>query len=580
MKNKYKIILMGALLSITACGSSSLDVEPKAALSEEQVTAPENLDALVTAAYSYLGNDHYTAPMDFWPTGNLRAGDAHKGGNGPSDIFAYHALSLYEPLVSDGESFPPDMVDLNNKMWVRNYTGISRANTALRTIAGVDPATYPVKDERMGELRFIRGIFYSNLKLHYKRIPYVTEDMDSEEIKALTNMDLSDQELWERIAEDFRYAADVLPESQSQVGRANRYAALAYLAKTRLYQAYEQDDDHQVIEIHADLLEEVVALVEEIETSGPYGLLDDYAHNFLYQYDNNRESVFAIQRSRDDGSPDGRGSWPTALNTPMAPFFGCCGFHVPTDNFVNAFKTDANGLPLFDSFNDANYDAAQDEVDPRLDHTVSMEGKPFMYDEDLIHQGDSWARAPGTYGNFVSMKELEHPDCDCRISNGPFVVFSKNTVLIRYADVLLWKAEALIELGREDEALPIINRIRERAAASTDHLPGNYSIYNVGTYAGFADQEEARRALRWERRLELGLEGHRFFDLVRWGVAKETIDEYLDVEQTRRSYLSGANFQAGKHEYMPIPQQQINLSGGRYQQLPGYVPSEPEEEEG
>ncbi|WP_111643006.1 RagB/SusD family nutrient uptake outer membrane protein [Marinimicrobium alkaliphilum] len=578
MQNKYKVMLSGFILSLSAC-DTSLDVSPKAALSEEQVTSEENLDRLVTAAYSYLGNDHYTAPHEFWATGNLRAGDAHKGGNGPSDIFAYHALSVYEPLVSDGESFPPDMIDLNNKMWVRNYTGISRANTAIRTISAVDEEVYPLKQARIAELRFIRGFFYSNLKVHYKHIPYVTEEMTNEEVIGLSNRDLSDQQLWDRIAEDFQFAADNLPEQQSQIGRVNRYAAMAYLAKTRLSQAYVQDDEHRVVEIRTELLEEVVDLVEQIEESGQYALVEDFAENFLYEHENNEEVVFQIMRSRDDGSPDGRAAWPWALSPPQSPEFGCCGFHVPTDNFVNAFKTDGDGLPMFDSFNATNYDPAQDAVDPRLDHTVSMEGKPFKYDEDLIHQGNSWARTPGTYGNFVSMKELQHPDCDCLLQNGPFIVFSKNSVLVRYADVLLWKAEALIELERQDDALPIINRIRERAAGSTGRLADGYSTYNVGTYDSFANQEQAREALRWERRLELGLEGHRFFDLIRWGVAKDWIDDYLEVEQTRRSYLSGANFQAGKHEYMPIPQQQINLSGGLYVQNPGYVPSDPDAEE-
>ena len=253
----------------------------------------------------------------------------------------------------------------------------------------------------------------------------------------------------------------------------------------------------------------------------------------------------------------------------MAGGFGCCGFHVPTENFVNAFKTDQQGLPLFDTFNDFNYDKVTDAVDPRLDHTVAMEGKPFKYDENLIHGGDSWARAPGIYGNFTAMKDLEHPDCSCRGQNGPFPIFSLNTPLIRYADVLLWKAEALMELDRYDEALPIINRIRERAKNSTGKLH-NASIYNIGSYTSFVSKEQAREALRFERRLELGLEGHRFFDLVRWGIAKETIDSYLAIEALRKPYLADAVFTKGRDEYLPIPNQQMILSGGLYTQNPGY----------
>ena len=167
------------------------------------------------------------------------------------------------------------------------------------------------------------------------------------------------------------------------------------------------------------------------------------------------------------------------------------------------------------------------------------------------------------------MKDLEHPECDCRGENGPFPIFSLNTVLIRYADVLLWKAEALIELDRWAEATPIINRLRERAAGSTERLNGA-SLYRIGTYDTFDSKAEARQALRWERRVELGLEGHRFFDLVRWGIAKETIDEYLLTERGRKPYLEDAAFTKNKHEYLPIPNQQINLSGGIYEQNPGY----------
>jgi len=568
--NKIKTLFSATTfaLFLASCGGSDLDVAPSGVLTEEQVSNSKNVDALIIAAYSYLGNDHYTAPNFLWPTGNLRAGDAHKGGNGPGDIFAYHALSLYQPVVPDMESFPPDLIDLNNKKWVRNYTGISRVNSALAVIANAPDA---IEDSaaKQSELRFIRSIFYFDLKIHHKHIPWIDETMTQDQILLTTNSDLSDQELWDKIAADFEFAANNLPQTQKDVGRASALSAKAYLAKTLLYQAYEQNELHQVININKDKLVKVVALVNEIEQAGVYGLFDDYANNFLFESENGKESVFAIQRSLNDGSPDGRGSWPSALNAPLAGGFGCCGFHVPTENFVNAFKTDQQGLPLFDTFNDFNYDKVTDAVDPRLDHTVAMEGKPFKYDENLIHGGDSWARAPGIYGNFTAMKDLEHPDCSCRGQNGPFPIFSLNTPLIRYADVLLWKAEALIELDRYDEALPIINRIRERAKNSTGKLH-NASIYNIGSHTSFVSKEQAREALRFERRLELGLEGHRFFDLVRWGIAKETIDSYLAIEALRKPYLADAVFTKGRDEYLPIPNQQMILSGGLYTQNPGY----------
>ncbi|WP_137166530.1 RagB/SusD family nutrient uptake outer membrane protein [Salinimonas lutimaris] len=557
-------------LSVASCGGSDeLNTEPQAVLTEEQVSTAQNIDALVIATYSYLGNDHYTAPNYLWPTGDLRAGDAHKGGNGPSDIFAYHALSMFDPIVPDMESFPPDLIDLNNKKWTRNYTGISRANSALKVIAETPSDQLPEAAAKAAELRFVRAIFYFDLKIHHKHIPWIDETMTQTEVETASNRDYSDQELWDKIADDFRYGIENLPQVQADAGRASALSARAYLAKTLLYQAYEQDEMHNVVRIDQDKLEQVVSLVTEIEQSGVYALFDDYAKNFLVEFENGPESVFAIQRSLDDGSPDGRGSWPSALNAPMAGGFGCCGFHVPTENFVNAFKTGPDGLPEFTTYNDVQYNVETDYVDPRLDHTVAMEGKPFKYDPELIHGGDSWSRAPSIYGNFTGMKDLEHPDCDCRGENGPFPIFSLNTTLIRYADVLLWKAEALIELGRYEEARPIINQIRERASNSTARLQ-DASLYRVDIYPEFASQEEARQALRFERRLELGLEGHRFFDLVRWGIAKETLDAYFMVERTRKPYLEDAHFTKNKHEYLPIPNQQINLSGGIYEQNPGY----------
>ncbi|PIY67545.1 RagB/SusD family nutrient uptake outer membrane protein, partial [Shewanella sp. CG_4_10_14_0_8_um_filter_42_13] len=375
--NKIKTLFSATTfaLFLASCGGSDLDVAPSGVLTEEQVSNSKNVDALIIAAYSYLGNDHYTAPNFLWPTGNLRAGDAHKGGNGPGDIFAYHALSLYQPVVPDMESFPPDLIDLNNKKWVRNYTGISRVNSALAVIANAPDA---IEDSaaKQSELRFIRSIFYFDLKIHHKHIPWIDETMTQDQILLTTNSDLSDQELWDKIAADFEFAANHLPQTQKDVGRASALSAKAYLAKALLYQAYEQNELHQVININKDKLVKVVALVNEIEQAGVYGLFDDYANNFLFESENGKESVFAIQRSLNDGSPDGRGSWPSALNAPLAGGFGCCGFHVPTENFVNAFKTDQQGLPLFDTFNDFNYDKVTDAVDPRLDHTVAMEGKP------------------------------------------------------------------------------------------------------------------------------------------------------------------------------------------------------------
>jgi hypothetical protein len=146
-----------------------------------------------------------------------------------------------------------------------------------------------------------------------------------------------------------------------------------------------------------------------------------------------------------------------------------------------------------------------------------------------------------------------------------------NYYVNRYADLLLWKAEAAIEMGELETGRTYINRVRERAMNSetVKTLEGDVDAANylMNTYTQpFANYDEAITALRTERRLEMAHEGHRFFDLVRWGIASEVINAYLDTEKQKRSHLSGANFVAGKHEYMPIPQSQIDLGRGLIEQ--------------
>ena len=184
----------------------------------------------------------------------------------------------------------------------------------------------------------------------------------------------------------------------------------------------------------------------------------------------------------------------------------------------------------------------------------------------------SWARDPGVYGYFGNMKEQQAPDCSCYVKEGPFVGTSKNVDFIRYADVLLWKAEALIQLNRWDEALPLINQVRNRTAASTQRPidAGAADIYAISPYSSFPSKDYALKALMFERRLEFAMEGHRWYDLVRWGIAEETLNAYLAEEKTKRDFLANAQFTAGRDEYYPIPQREIDFTGGLYVQNPGY----------
>jgi hypothetical protein len=408
----------------------------------------------------------------------------------------------------------------------------------------------------------------------YKNIPIFDENASPEDILKTSN-NLSNEESWNKIAADLQYAVDNLPATQTEIGRANKYAAQSYLAKLRLYQAYEQDANHKVTAINPSRLQEVVTLTQAVIASGKYSLSKDIAENFLPETENGKESVFAIQFTINDGTTAGRLSYEDGLNYPHgAPQYGCCGFHAASQNLVNAHTTDANGLPNFSTFNNSLADLKTATVDPRLDHTVGIEGHPYKYDNTKPFS-NSWVRDAGVYGNFHTMRYQQLATSSSYLKMGPFMGTAKNYDIIRFDDVLLMQAEAYIELGQQDKALPIINQIRDRAVASTGRLKkddGTFpSNYNIRPYSASGwTQAYARMALQWERRLEFATEGPRFFDLVRWGIAEPTLNAYLAIEKNRRSYLSTAKFTAGRDEYLPIPQSEITFTNGLYKQNPGY----------
>jgi starch-binding outer membrane protein, SusD/RagB family len=571
MKNKlFSRATVIGLLALAACGDF-LDYKPQGTLSTASVSAPQNADVLVTAAYAGIGNDEMIGPTtSMWVYGSVRSDDGHKGGGGVgdvADINFYEQHNLTQPQQGNGWMHP--------YTWSNFYRAISRANVALKSINSLDAASFPLKATRQAELRFLRGHSHFMLKMLFKYVPYIDETLSNDDIIKTSNRQYTNDQLWDKIAEDFQFALDNLPATQSQVGRANKFAAAAYLAKLRLYQAYEQDENNKVTSINAAKLQKVVDLTQLVIASGKYNLQPDFAENFLYGFDNGPESIFAIQYSINDGTSVGRLSFVTGLNYPHgAPQYGCCGFHQPSQNLANAFGTDVNGLPKFDTFNDTEIDFATATVDPRVDHTIGINGHPYKYNSKLPFS-NSWVRDAGVYGNFQSMKEQQLSDCPCYKKQGPFIGTSKNIDVIRYADVLLWQAEAYIELGQPDLARPLINQIRGIAAASTGRTKKangtDPSIYNIGQYGSVGwTQAYARKALQWERRLEFAMESPRFFDLVRWGIAEPVLNAYLAKEKTRRSYLNGAIFTAGRDEYLPIPQTEINFTKGLYIQNKGF----------
>jgi hypothetical protein len=557
MKKLLYISIAISALSLISC-KKFLDPKPQGLLTSQQLNTKQGVDGLVTMAYSSL-DTHFEGqwpdffhPPSNWSFGDARSDDAYKGGGGTGDIFEYHQLEINQ--------ITPDNAMLYQK-WRADYTGISNINTAITALNTISDADYPEKKTRLAEMRVLRGYFYLDLKKHFYIFPYIDESVAVNQLGKVSN-NLSSEELWSKIENDFSTAVDALPATQSDLSRVNKYAALAFLCKTYIFESKWQ---------------QAAQAADQIIQSGKYGLMPDFEQLYsLPEYEHGPEFIFSIAMSVRDGSPVGNLNWGDLLDAPVAPavYGGGDGFHRPSQNLVNAFKVDANGLPLFDTFNQSDLSPTDNTtpVDPRLDHAIGRPGIPWK-DWNGGVQDLSWARESNTYGPYVRKKNIISPNSPLRATNGfPWALGALDFPLIKYSDVLLWKAEADIELNSNlDEARSLINMIRSRAknAPYVQKLDGSgpAANYQIGLYPAVGwSQDYARKALRFERRLELCLEGQRFYDLVRWGIADQVMNAYFTQESVKRPFLTGATFTKNKNEYLPIPQTEIDRSQGVYVQ--------------
>lgn len=540
---------------------------PQGTLSDEQVKTPENAEAMVVSAYAiFTTAEDINSSFSMWNF-EVRSDDAYKGGSGPGDGDVFHQLEIQQGVLTTNWNI--------NDMWVRLYNSLSRVNSA---IALLNVSDFDMKQQRLGEMKFLRAYGHFLLKRLYKHIPFViNENLTYDEYNNLSNREYSNDEGWQLIINDLEEAFKVLPEKQADKGRPTKAAAAAFLAKVYLYKAYHQDDENtnQVTSINQAELEKVIEYTNPTLYAN-YGLEADIHNNFRpeEQFENGVESIWAIQYSRNDGSTFGNLNWSYGLIPPNIPGAtdGGTDFFKPSQNLVNAFRTGADGLPLLDTFNQKDYDMNADNADPRLFLTVGMPGLPYMFNKNFMMDKTSvWSRSGGVYGYYVSLKQNVDPALIGEyLIKGSYWASSMNRIVFRYADVLLMRAEAYAQLGNSEQAIALVNQIRQRAAGSTQMIGSYQNTYGVKMYVtpykGSYSKDETVKIVKMERRLELAMESERFFDLVRWGDAATVLNKYYAEEIDNCALYSDAQFTANKGEYLPIPFVQMSAARGNYVQ--------------
>ncbi len=556
---RYKLYtyLIAGTLALSSCGKDFLKKLPQGELSEPQVGNKEGVEGSLLGAYSILNGNvsgtwgNYASAPSQWLFGEVASDNAHKGSEGGD-----------QPYMANIESYKATSVNDNlSTMWQVYYEGVLRCNNTLKLLAADQSGKKEITEERakqiQGETKMLRAHYYFYLWRIFKKVPYLDENTTADEALKIGN----DVDVLPKIEEDLRFAVANLSEQKynNDAGRMNKRAAQAYLGKVLLYNKKYPEA--------LTLFNAVMAGTDL--TSMPFW------NNFDVTKENGPEALVVSKHAINSNGNAENGNVGDMLSglSGTAPV-NCCGFYQPTIDLVNAYKVDANGLPLLDNYrtnpyvSDFGLPAGQKEgyelnvdlsFDPRLDYTVGRRGVQYL--DWGVMPGDSWIREAVTGGPFVGIKTMIPKSLfAAQAAPGEPYITGLDVNIIRLADVYLMAAECEIEAGSLANALKLVNAVRTRAASLAPKKTEsgvNAAKYNVKPYPSFPDKNYALKAVRFERRLELAMEGHRFFDLVRWGIAKSTLESYSAFEGTIIPTYKNLVFNAN-NEYWPIPQEELD----------------------
>ena len=557
MKKILTILLSASIL--VSCTDDFTEIDPVGSLSDTALQNATGVDLLLTGAYSVLDGIRNGGPGADWTKSgdnwwlDAISDDAHKGST-DGDQADLLAIELFTWDTTN---------PYFEGRWQALFAGVNRSNAVIDLINNSeDPSIFT---SQLAQARFLRGHYNFELQRMWVNVPYISdENYGASEFNQPNN-----GPIWSQIEADFSFAANNLETSRSAFGRPIRSAAQAYLGRTLLYQGKWA---------------EALTQLEAVIGSGDYALNSDFSANFRSAGENSSEMIFAIQFASDGGqSPQGnRGG---TLNMPIGAMTGgmCCGFYQPTIDLGNAFQTDSNGLPLASW---ATTDIATDygiyeteaftphtgPLDPRIDFTIGRRGIDLNGFGPMTGKDNIRASFTDISGPYVNKKNLYTAGDDTNKGTGGWGEQRTgiNYHILRYADVLLMAAEAAVETGALEVGRGYVNQVRARAknGPRADSSPN----YVIDTYnSAWTDQAAARNAVRHERRVELAMEGHRLFDLRRWGTMVSTLNTYIANEaRTIANFGTKANAVQEKHNALPIPLNAIDSSQGALKQNAGH----------